>query len=155
MSWTKRQIVITALETIGIASYTFDIQPEELQSSLTRLDAMMASWNAKGILLGYNAISNPDNSNIDADSGIPDSANEATYLNLAVRLAPLFGKMLASDIKAQANFAYNAMLAQNAFVPQMQGNRTVPAGATNRGATNVFLNAPSVIVNNIGLPQPF
>ena len=53
MSWTKRQFINAALEEIGLASYVFDIQPEELESALRRLDAMMADWNAKGIRIGY------------------------------------------------------------------------------------------------------
>mgnify|MGYP003525752305 CR=1 FL=1 len=53
MGWTKRQFVTQAFEEIGLAAYVFDLTPEQLQSALRRLDSMMASWNAKGIRLGY------------------------------------------------------------------------------------------------------
>jgi hypothetical protein len=53
MGYTKRQFISAAFEEIGLASYVFDLQPEQLQSALRRLDAMMADWNAKGIRLGY------------------------------------------------------------------------------------------------------
>ena len=55
MGYKKRQFISAAFEEIGLASYVFDLQPEQLQSALRRLDAMMADWNAKGIRLGYPA----------------------------------------------------------------------------------------------------
>ena len=33
MSWTKRQIVEQALEELGLASYVFDMQPEQVESA--------------------------------------------------------------------------------------------------------------------------
>ena len=48
MGWTKRQFVAQAFEEIGLASYVFDLTPEQLQSALRRLDTMMAAWNALG-----------------------------------------------------------------------------------------------------------
>lgn len=53
MGWTKRQFVTQAFEEIGLASYVFDLTPEQLDSALRRLDTMIASWNALGIRLGY------------------------------------------------------------------------------------------------------
>ena len=51
MGYTKRQIIEAACEEIGLANYAFDMQPEQLQAMMRRLDAMMAEWNAKGIRL--------------------------------------------------------------------------------------------------------
>jgi hypothetical protein len=53
MGYSKRQFISAAFEEIGLASYVFDLQPEQLQSAMRRLDAMMADWNGKGIRLGY------------------------------------------------------------------------------------------------------
>ena len=33
MSWTKRQYIVDAFEEIGLASYVYDLQPEQLQSA--------------------------------------------------------------------------------------------------------------------------
>ena len=63
MSWTKRQFVLSAFEEIGIGSYNFDLSPEMLDMGRKRLDAMMATWNAKGIRLAYPIPSNPDQGN--------------------------------------------------------------------------------------------
>lgn len=136
MSWTKRQFIVTAFEEIGIASYNYDLQPEMLDIALKRMDSMIASWNSKGIRLGYPIADNPDSSNIDDKTEVPDSANEAIYLNLAERIAPTFGKQVSQDLKQSAFFAYNAMLNKSPEIPEMQFNQTIPAGAGNKWRRN-------------------
>lgn len=74
MGWTKRQLITQAFEEIGLAAYVFDLTPEQLQSALRRMDAMVAGWNSNGVRIGYPLPSSPDSSNIDADSGVPDFA---------------------------------------------------------------------------------
>ena len=41
MGYSKRQFVAAAFEEIGLASYAFDLQPQQFESALRRLDAMM------------------------------------------------------------------------------------------------------------------
>ena len=132
MSWTKRDFVIAAFEEIGIASYQFDLQPEMLDLAKKRLDTLMAEWNAKGIRLGYPVASSPSSGSIDDDTGVPDMANSAIYQNLALRIAPVFGKQVSADLKASAFSGYNALVTKNVEVPQMQLSRTVPAGQGNK-----------------------
>jgi len=74
MGYSKRQFVTAAFEEIGLASYVFDLNPEQMESALRRLDAMMADWNAKGIRLGYPLPSSPQNSDLDEQTNVPDSA---------------------------------------------------------------------------------
>ena len=146
MAYTKRDIVEQAFEEIGLASYVFDLQPQQLDSALRRLDAMMATWNAKGIRLGYPLPSSPADSDLDQDTGVPDNAIEAMVLNLAVRVAPGFGKTVSPDTKGNAKRAYNELLANSAMPLEMQlGNETIPSGAGNKGwryYNNPFLRAP-------------
>lgn len=97
MGWTKRQFITQAFEEIGLAAYVFDLTTEQLQSALRRMDAMVAGWNSNGIRIGYPLPSSPQDSDIDVDTGVPDFANEAIYLGLAVRLAPSFGKTVAPE----------------------------------------------------------
>lgn len=132
MGWTKRQFVTQAFEEIGLASYVFDLTPEQLQSALRRLDSMMASWNAKGIRLGYPIPSSPQNGDLDEETGVPDSANEAIYLNLATRIAPGFGKTVAVETKASAKAAYDTLLSRAAMPPEQQLPGMMPAGAGNK-----------------------
>lgn len=132
MSWTKRQFVNQAFEEIGLASYVFDLQPEQLQSALRRMDAMMAAWNAKGIRVGYPIPTSPENSDLDDETGVPDAANEAIYTNLAIRIAPSFGKAVSQEAKVSARAAYDVLLMRAAVPPEMQLPGSLPAGAGNK-----------------------
>ena len=40
MGWTKRQFVTQAFEEIGLAAYVFDLQPQQLDSALRKLNAV-------------------------------------------------------------------------------------------------------------------
>ena len=132
MSWTKRQFIMQALEEIGLASYVFDSQPEQLESASRRLDSMIASWNAEGIRISYPIPSSPENSNLDDETNVPDSANKAIFLGLAIELAPAFGKTVSPDTKMNAKSAYNALLAQATQPPKRQFPGTLPTGAGNK-----------------------
>jgi hypothetical protein len=129
MSYSKRQFVTAAFEEIGLASYVFDLQPQDLESALRRLDAMMAEWNAKGIRLAYPLPGSPEASDIDAESAVPDSANEAIITNLASRLAPSYGKTLNPMTAITAKNGYNTLLSRAAVPPERQFPSTLPAGA--------------------------
>jgi len=145
MGWTKRQFVTQAFEEIGLAAYVFDLTPEQLESALRRLDSMMASWNAKGIRLGYPIPASPDGSDLDQETNVPDSSNEAIYTNLGIRLAPGFGKTVSPDTKAMAKMAYDTLLSRAAMPPEQQLPGTMPSGAGNkpwRTYDNPFLNKP-------------
>lgn len=129
MGWTKRQFVEQAYEEIGYASYVYDLEPEQLESAMRRLDSMMTTWNGKGIRLGYPAPGSPEYSNLDAETGVPDYANEAIYVNLALRLAPTVGKTLAMETKANAKALYNLLLQKTSLPMEQQMPKTMPAGA--------------------------
>lgn len=132
MGYSKRQFVAAAFEEIGLASYAFDLQPQQFESALRRLDAMMASWNALGIRLGYPLPSSPQFSDIDAESEVPDSANEAIITNLAVKIAPGYGKQVMPDTKATAKETYNTLLSRAAMPFEQQLPSTMPSGAGNK-----------------------
>lgn len=140
--WTKRQFVNQAFEEIGLASFVFDLSPEQLASAATKLDSMMAFWNAKGIRLGYPMASDPESSNLDTVVGVPDSANEAIYTNLAIRIAPGFGKTVSQDTKMTAKNAFNTLMARAAVPPEMQLPGAMPLGAGNRLYDNPFTAPP-------------
>ncbi len=145
MSYTKRQFVAAAFDEIGLANYVFDLSPEQLQSALRKLDAMMATWNAQGIRLAYPLPSSPLDSDLDEETSVPDSANEAIYTNLAIKLAPSYGKQVMPDTKATAKESYNVLLSRAAMPMEMQMPGTMPAGAGNktwRGTETPYLRRP-------------
>jgi hypothetical protein len=129
MSWTKRQIIEQAFDEIGLASYVFDLTADQLESALRRLDSMIAMWDSKGIRLGYPLPSSPQNSDLDAQTNMPDKAVEAAFLQLAIRLAPSYGKNVSPDTKAAAKQAYEALLITFCLPAEMQIPAGYPKGA--------------------------
>ncbi len=140
MSYTKRQFIEAALEEIGIASYDFDLSPEQFESALRRLDAMAASWNAKGIRIGYPIPSSPELSVLDGETTVPDAANEAIITNLAIKLAPGYGKTPSQDTKTTAKETLATLMALAAFPLEQQLPGSMPSGAGNK-----FIDTPYII----------
>lgn len=126
MSWTKRQFIEQGFAEIGLAKYNFDLSPEMYQDGLTKLDAMISAWQNSGIRLGYPITDN----DLDVDSNIPIQYNEAVYLNLAVRLAPSYGKQVMADTKVNAKAAYDGLLIEMTKPQPLQNQATV-SGAGN------------------------
>jgi hypothetical protein len=145
MGYSKRQFIEQAFDEIGLASYAFDLTPEQMQSAIRRLDMMMAAWNALGIRLGYPLPSEPCDSDLDEQTNVPDRANEAIYTNLAIKLAPSYGKQVMPDTKATAKESYNTLLSIAAMPVQQQLPSTMPAGSGNkpwRVYDNPFIRPP-------------
>ena len=132
MSWTKKQLINAAFEEIGIGSYQFDIQPEMYSIALNRLDSMIANWFSLGVNFNYTVPTNQADSDINAQSGVPDFAYEAIYQNLALKLSPVFGKQVSPELKQAAFLAFKNLLNKTPDIPQMQLNNTIPAGAGNK-----------------------
>lgn len=144
MGWTKRQFVEKAFSKIGLAGYTFDLSPEQLQGAMEDLDSMMAAWNAKGIRIGYPMPSSPQSGDLDEQTAVPDSANEAIYYGLGVRIAPDYGKTVPVSVAFFAKQAYDQLLAK-VLPPQRQFPCELPAGAGNkpwRNNDSPFIHRP-------------
>jgi hypothetical protein len=142
--WTKKQIIEQAFEEIGLASYIFDITADQLESALRRLDLMVASWQARNIQIGYPLPASPGNSNIDEEIQTSLNNNEALVLNLAVRLAPAYGKSVSPDTKATAKLLYDQLLIEAAMPYEQQFVRTLPLGAGYKRTDQVFVNSPDL-----------
>ncbi|MEG2634933.1 MAG: packaged DNA stabilization gp4 family protein [Acinetobacter sp.] len=148
MSWTKREFVEQALEELGLASYVFDLQPEQMNSARIKLDAMIAGWAGRGLKLNYPLTKDSD---LDEETGVPDAANEAIYKNLAIALAPSYGKAITIDTRASAKDAYDSLVRLLVSVPQMRLPTNMPIGAGNKDWCQTFV-AP-VQNNNVDSPS--
>lgn len=138
MSYTKRQCVQAALSEIGLATYAFDLSADQIEQALWRLDAMLGEWNARGIRLGYPLPANPNNSDATDDSGIPDSAYEAVITNLALKLAPSYGKTVGPATMATARASLNTLYALNAKPKEMR-IQDIPMGAGHKSVDVPFM----------------
>lgn len=145
MGWTKQQLISEAYGALALQGYEFDISPDEQQMALRRMDTMLATWEARGVRIGYAFPAGPDDSDVNSDAGVPDYAVEAVYLNLAQRIAGGYGKALDQDARAAAKNAYDVLLWQAAQPIQQQLPATMPRGAGNRAWRNSqrpFMNKP-------------
>lgn len=144
--WTKRELVTEAYGELALQGYEFDLSPGEMQTGLRRLDAMMAAWEAQGVRVGYRFPASPSDSSLDDASGLPDKANQAAFLSLAIALAAGLGKAVSPDTRRQAREAYSALLLDAAYPQEQQLPDTLPTGAGNkpwRGTYEQFFPPPS------------
>ena len=134
MPYTKRQFITGALSELGLGDYVFDVQPEELESHMRRLDAMISEWYAKGVSLSYPIPTNPQDGNLDDLTGVPDSANEAVLTGLAIRLAPAYGKALPRETKVIAKQGFETLLRLSGVTSpiEKQFPSSLPVGAGNK-----------------------
>lgn len=146
MSYTKRQLVEDAYAELALAGYVFDLQPEEMQWGLRRLDAMMARLIAAGMSVPY-AVSGINDSDLDQDSGLPLGFVEAIYLELAQSLAAGKGKNLMPSSVSRAYMAMQDVrniLAMSAVREQQQVS-WMPRGAGSKSwmiRNRDFFNTP-------------
>lgn len=131
MSLTKRQLVEEAYEELALAPNSFNLQAEDIQAGLRRIESMLRTWLNVGVDTGYIFPVTPDYSDPNDESGILDMYDEAVRTNAAIRIAPLFGKAVSNETRVAAAIAYQAMLVPRP-VPQMQLPRNLPVGAGNR-----------------------
>jgi hypothetical protein len=145
MSYKKRDYIQLALEELRLADYVFDLEPQALESALRRLDAMMAEWDANGLHLSYPFPSSPGDSDLDQETNVPDIANEAIITNLALRLAPSYGKQITPETRRFASSAYNTLSRVYSAPGEMSFPSTLPKGAGNktwREGQNPFVDPP-------------
>ena len=137
MGYTKGELVQSALNEIGLADYDFDIGAEQVESGMRRLDSMMALWDSKGIKLGYPLSLTANGSSVRQDSNIPDTAVEAVITNLAVRIAPSYGKITYPDTKAIAKDGLDSLYRTFGMANEMQLG-SIPVGAGYKNTENPF-----------------
>jgi hypothetical protein len=132
MAYTVQEVCESAFAEIGMAAYVFDLSPDMLTSAANRLVAMLGEWNAKGIRLGAPLASSPGSIDLDESSNVPTGAIETVITNLAIRLAPSYGKTVSPDTKVTAKRGYDTLMAQAARAEPMQLPGDMPAGAGNK-----------------------
>ena len=150
---TKLDIIKQAFSEIGKGAYEFDLQPEDLQNALRKLDAMMAAWGgAGGVRIGYAGGDGKGlgatvgfasvtskgieegapgfASDLGSDTTVPDWAYEALYLNLALRLCPDYGKTPSPVTLMHAREALEAVRSRTVPVATRRIGGYAGAGGT-------------------------
>lgn len=131
MAWTKLQIIEAAYEELGLGGYVFDLESDQLQKAVVRLDSLAAFMERKGGLGGYVFAADPSTADSSTEIEISHLAFEALYSNLAIRLAPTVGKQPMPETKQLAKDSMRSLIG-TVEPPKHQMKRGVPIGAGNR-----------------------
>jgi len=155
MGWSKRDLIIQALDELGLASYVFSIEPEQFVSAARKLDMIANSWSAEGVDIGYSGSSSPDSGDLDSDSGIIGLAVEAVVLTLAIRLSPSYGKEIPiALISSAAKAKRSLMVALSPPVPQMSYGEMLHRGAgAKRVTTPDYYQNPADTIDSGSGPE--
>lgn len=123
----RSKIFSRAFGAIGIANYVFEVTAEEQADAADILDALMTEeyWSA----LGYVPTDGEPMPDIDIGT-LPEFDNAIVY-NLAIRLAPSFGKSPAPFVKGAAKKGLADVTGASIEAPVLPGNRVQISGGGN------------------------
>lgn len=138
MSWTKKQLIDQAFSKIGLSSYQYDLQPEDAINAVITMDAIVGNIN---IPLSYNMANDPSQADPNQESGLPNWANQAVYLSLAIAMCPNYGKTASAELKASAQSAINRMYAMASSSVDSLVPDNMPSGQGNKPwSRNIYRN---------------
>jgi hypothetical protein len=141
--WSKLDIIQQAFSEIARGAQEFDLQPEDLQTGLRKLDAMMATWGgASGVRLGF--AGGNGKGDLGVDTLVPDWAYEALYLNLAVRLCPDYGKTPSPITVQGAKKALDAVRTRTTPIGLRRISGYAGAGSSWWGAVSLPEENPAI-----------
>lgn len=152
MIWTKRQLIEKAMTVSALASYTYDLTPAQYQSSLTSLDGMMGVWQARTIFLNWPQATTQGDADLDTTVTLPDEAEQPIYLNLAILIAPEFGKTISNDTQKMARSSYSTLLGTFTKPVERSFPDTLPVGAGNkpwRDTENPYFPTPVASTSDV------
>lgn len=127
---TRASILSRAFGRIGIGQYEFDIEPDERAMARAELTAMLEEWGQNGVALGYVEPAEADNDAVDIQT--PSWASGAIWNNLALRLAPEFGKTPSPQLTREARNGYNLAVGKTMDIPRQSSPGTTIRGAGDR-----------------------
>lgn len=96
---TGRDLVSSSLRLIGVLASGETPTAAEATDGLKAFNQMLANWRTES-LMGLQAVST--SADLDEDLNVPEEYEEACRYNLALRLAPEYGKVVSADIAAIA-----------------------------------------------------
>lgn len=130
MAITKRDIINLAFGELGLGSYAYDLQPEDLATAVEKLDDLMAMWSGYGIETGYPLTTESSASTLDDEIGLILQLKSGVAAALAVDIAPDYGKTPSPDTMKKASKGFKNGLRTSFTPPDKHINQTmVPAGA--------------------------
>lgn len=114
MSFTNSDFLLGVLQELAVLGEG-DTAPSAAQgpSALKRLNNMMFEWDGLGIPLEYSA-----QTNLTDDCPLDESIRQTVAANLAVRLAPMYGKTVSPVTAALATTGFDRLARDAALAAQ-------------------------------------
>lgn len=132
MAWTKGDILTTALSDLAVAGYAFDLQPEETQACINKLDQIMAEKYGLGLSISYNRPTGPNISVGTDASGLDEKYIYSVTALLAREVCSMFGRPIPPQVNRAAIRGERTMLAMGKTPPIIPRPITMPIGAGNK-----------------------
>lgn len=131
MAILKSDLVKQALAKLAITGFDTEVNPEEIRAGVITLEELMAAWDASGIQIGYAFAPEAEAALAEAPSNVPDIARKAIINQLAIELAPQYGKEPSQLIYMSAASGMSSLLNAIAYIPEMNYGRRMPRGSGN------------------------
>jgi hypothetical protein len=123
---TALQIVNAVAERLGVKTAEIPLEAVDFQVILSELNDMLSEWADSNITPTFNEVSNStDTVNIERD------AVGAVKSNLAVRVAPIFGRMVTPALAESASTTRRRLLANVVNIRPVAFPDTLPIGSGN------------------------
>ena len=130
---TKRDLVDAMFNEVALNGWELDISPEEKDTALKRLDALMWELLGRGIDLGYNFPDGIGQGNLADELGCPDQSFNGLAILGAQKLCPTMGKKLSQESREALSSAMKAVRsAASGFIPSVSLPKGTPLGSGNK-----------------------
>lgn len=125
---TKIELLDRAYSKLRISGITVNPSPGDIEIALDEMECMLAEWDLVNVCLGYQFEDEPEPN---AESGLIRGYENAVQVNLAVRMAPEFGKNIPAELMMQASQSYSKVSSAVAVVKQTPYPQRQPVGEAN------------------------
>lgn len=124
---TVNEIVSGALKLLGIRAAESPLTAAEAEDGRVSLNDMMAEWEERSIYTGFVALADVDDPVL-----VPDYAIGAIKSNLAIYIAPEYGKSIAPELDRRASKSFTALKAALIRMGPSSFPDTLPVGSGNQ-----------------------
>ena len=116
---TVAKLVTRSLRLLRVIDAVQPVKPQDMETAIEALNAMLRRWEANGIALGWQPVANPSDT-----LPLPDEAEEVVAYNLALTLQPEFnGGDLDISVVAVARNGYALLQRDNAVANPLTWDR--------------------------------
>jgi len=124
---SKIELIDRAYSKLRISGLTVSPSPNDVLIAMDEMECMLAEWDLVNVCLGYNFEDEPEPN---TESGLIKGYENAVQVNLAVRLAPEFGKA-TGELSAHAIQSYSKISSATAKIKLTNYPQRQPVGESN------------------------